>query len=258
MRSGGLAQPDSDGREPGNGTVITAKTKMVMSITFQGIPAADGVALGDIYIYDPAPLHTPRYTIVPEAVTAERERRHIDRLCKPVIILAHDLLPSDIAALDPALLAGVVTEQGGPTSHTALLARQMGIPAVVGVPGLLSSLRALEPPPQRVAIDGDIGTVEIDPDAARIADYEQARLCYREHQQDLQTYCSKPAVTTDGVVIEVSAHIGGPQDARGALAAGADSVGLFRTEGLFLDRAAPPTEEEQVQAYRAALDVFSG
>ena len=219
---------------------------MVTSITFQGIPAAGGVALGAIYIYDeaaPGLLQSPH---------------RIDHLSEPAIILAHDLLPSDIAALDSALLVGVVTEQGGPTSHTALLARQMGIPAVVGVPGLLSALRALESPPQRAAIDGETGTVEIDPGATHLADYERARLCYRAHQQDLQMYCSQPAVTTDGVALEISAHIGGPQDATIALEAGADSVGLFRTEGLFLNRAAPPTEEEQVQAYRAALDVFAG
>lgn len=251
---------------------------MGRAIPFQGIPAAAGVALGDIYIYDPAPPGMPQHTSAPEAVTSKGKRSlkavassagevnqvqsrppdGIDHLRKPVIILAHELLPSDIAALDPALLLGVVTEQGGPTSHTALLARQMGVPAVVGVHGLLSSLRVLEPPPQRAAIDGNTGTVEIDPDAAHTAEYEEARRCYRAHQQHLQVYCSKPAVTADGVVVAVSAHIGGPHDARIALEAGADSIGLFRTEGLFLDRAAPPTEEEQIESYRAALDVFAG
>lgn len=178
-------------------------------------------------------------------------------LTTPVIIAARDLLPSDTAGLDPAFVLGLVTEQGGPTSHTAILARQMGIPAVVGVPNLLATLHTTATE-SVLALNGNTGMVEVSPDAATIAVYQAA---LREHQQQveqLQTLRTLPAISADGVHIEVAANIGRPQDAQPAIDAGANGVGLFRTEFLFLDRRTPPDEEEQLAAYSTVLRAFAG
>jgi len=123
-------------------------------------------------------------------------------LSQPVVVAARDLLPSDTAGLDVTYVLGLVTEQGGPTSHTAILARQMGIPAVVGVPGLLSALQAQETLPQRIALDGSAGTVEIDPDAATVASYEASLQKYRQQQEQLQSFRLLPAITLDNVIVE--------------------------------------------------------
>ncbi len=179
-------------------------------------------------------------------------------LSQPVVVAARDLLPSDTAGLDVTYVLGLVTEQGGPTSHTAILARQMGIPAVVGVPGLLSALQAQETLPQRIALDGSAGTVEIDPDAATVASYEASLQKYRQQQEQLQSFRLLPAITLDNVIVEIAANIGSSRDAKLAAEAGASGVGLFRTEFLFLDRTAPPDEEEQLAAYSAVLEVFAG
>jgi phosphoenolpyruvate-protein phosphotransferase (PTS system enzyme I) len=179
-------------------------------------------------------------------------------LSQPVVVTARDLLPSDTAGLDATYVLGLVTEQGGPTSHTAILARQMGIPAVVGVPGLLSALQSHETLPLRIALDGSAGTVEIDPDAATIASYETALQKYRQQQEQLQSFRLLPAITLDNVRVEIAANIGSPRDAKLAAEAGANGVGLFRTEFLFLDRTTPPDEEEQLAAYSAVLEVFAG
>jgi phosphoenolpyruvate-protein phosphotransferase (PTS system enzyme I) len=179
-------------------------------------------------------------------------------LNQPVVVAARDLLPSDTAGLDATYVLGLATEQGGPTSHTAILARQMGIPAVVGVPGLLSALQSQETLPQRVALDGSTGTVEIDPDAATVASYEAALQKHRQHQEQLQSFRLLPAITLDNVMVEIAANIGNPHDAKLAAEAGANGVGLFRTEFLFLDRTTPPDEGEQLAAYSAVLEVFAG
>src|SRR5215467_3336703 len=179
-------------------------------------------------------------------------------LSQPVVVVARDLLPSDTAGLDARYVLGLVTEQGGPTSHTAILARQMGIPAIVGVPGLLSALQSQETVPQRIALDGSAGTVEIDPDAATVASYEAALQKYRQQQEQLQSFRLLPAITLDNVMVEIAANIGSPRDAKLAAEAGANGVGLFRTEFLFLDRTTPPDEEEQLAAYSAVLEVLAG
>jgi len=179
-------------------------------------------------------------------------------LNQPVVVAARDLLPSDTAGLDATYVLGLATEQGGPTSHTAILARQMGIPAVVGVPGLLSALQSQQMLPHRVALDGSAGTVEIDPDAATIARYEAALQKHRQQQDQLQSFRLLPAITLDNVMVEIAANIGSPHDAKLAAEAGANGVGLFRTEFLFLDRTTPPDEGEQLAAYSAVLEVFAG
>ena len=181
--------------------------------------------------------------------------QHLD---SPVIIVARDLLPSDTAGLDSTFVLGVVTEQGGPTSHTAILARQMGIPAIVGVAGLLPTLDKVHMSTTTVVLNGTTGRVEIDPDEATIAEYHAALEQYRLQQTSLQGLQTLLATTRDDVTIEVAANIGRSRDAVTAVMAGANGVGLFRTEFLFLDRSTPPDEEEQLTAYRTVLDAFAG
>ncbi|MBV9228942.1 MAG: phosphoenolpyruvate--protein phosphotransferase [Chloroflexi bacterium] len=177
-------------------------------------------------------------------------------LSEPAIIAARDLLPSDTAGLDAHLVLGLLTEQGGPTSHTAILARQLGIPAIVGVTGLMSTLQATET--TVVALNGSKGDIAINPDQETIAMYEAQLHAYQQVQQQLQSLRSLPATTPDGVTVEVAANIGRSLDALPAVEAGANGVGLFRTEFLFLERGTPPDEEEQLEAYAAVLKAFAG
>jgi phosphotransferase system enzyme I (PtsI) len=187
-----------------------------------------------------------------------RTTTFLSTLTEPAIIVARDLLPSDTAGLNPALVRGLVTELGGPTSHTAILARQLAIPAVVGVSGLISILHTDGALPAIIALNGETGTVEINPATATRAVYRHALEAYKQRQQELQSLRTKPAITRDGVEIEIAANIGRPQDAAHALEQGAGGVGLFRTEFLFLDRKTPPDEEEQFAAYSQVLKVFAG
>lgn len=187
-----------------------------------------------------------------------RPTSQLRHLSSPVIVAARDLLPSDTAGLDPQFVLGLVTEQGGPTSHTAILARQLAIPAIVGAAGLLAALQATKTNSAYVALNGSSGAVVIDPDQATIAAYQTARNEYRRRQQQLESLRTLPATTPDGITVELAANIGRSQDALPAVQAGANGVGLFRTEFLFLDRTSAPTEEEQLKAYRTALEAFAG
>lgn len=200
--------------------------------------------------------HHPTTRIVAQVQgSPSTDLRH---LTSPVILLAYDLSPADIASLDPTCVLGIVTEQGGPTSHTALFARQIGIPAVVAVPDLLAALHELATPPQRIALNGHAGTVEIDPEPETITLYSHQMESYRRYQEHLATLCFLPAKTLDGQTVEMAANVGRLQDAYAALSLGAEGVGLFRTEFLFLDRESPPSEEEQLEAYLSVFGAFEG
>lgn len=168
---------------------------------------------------------------------------------EPFVLVARDLAPADTAILDPAKVLAFVTEEGGPTSHTAILARSMGVPAVVACPDATSL-----PDGEVVLVDGGSGAVRVAPSeeevrAARTADAARGRVLAET---------IGPGATADGHAVPLLANIGGPRDVDAAVRAGAEGVGLYRTEFLFLDRSAPPSEEEQVVAYRAALAAFPG
>ena len=161
------------------------------------------------------------------------------------ILVAADLAPADTAALDPGLVAGIATARGGPTSHTAILARSLGIPAVVALgDGLLAV-----PEGTRLLVDGDAGTVVVDPDDALVREYEQRRAERDEEGRRAKARAHEPAVTRDRRAIEVAANVGSADDATLAVEHGADAVGLLRTEFLFLGRDTFPDEREQVAAY---------
>ena len=177
--------------------------------------------------------------------------RHFDA---PSILLATELTPSDTAMLDPALVLGLCTAGGGPTSHSAILARAYGIPAVVGLGPALQQVQE----GQHIAIDATAGQVWLQPAPELVVSLraeQERQLAARERARQS---AAAPAATADGQRIEVAANIGAPSDIAPALQNGAEGVGLFRTEFLFLDRQEAPTEEEQFAAYRQAAVALDG
>ena len=177
---------------------------------------------------------------------------------RPSIAVAEDLPPSVTAEIPPGTLLGVVIEGGSPVSHAAILARGLGIPAVVAAGGLLEAVTAAEGAGAEVvvALDGDRGTVDLNPSPERIAALEMVRADRRERAGAAAALRDQPGRTADGVPIPLLANIGRPEDAARALAAGAEGVGLFRTEFLFLGRSDAPSEAEQVTAYETVLRAF--
>ncbi|WP_197337580.1 phosphoenolpyruvate--protein phosphotransferase [Ralstonia solanacearum] len=172
----------------------------------------------------------------------------------PCILVAQDLSPSDTAALDTRRIAGIVTVQGGPTSHTAILTRTLGIPAVVAAgPAVLDVASGTQ-----AIVDGVGGQLYLDPDAASIAganDWlrEEAARAQRE-----QAERGLPARTRDGHTVEIAANVNQPAQAVEAVTLGAEGVGLMRTEFLFLERDHAPDEDEQYDVYAAMLDALGG
>ncbi|WET79643.1 phosphoenolpyruvate--protein phosphotransferase [Amycolatopsis sp. QT-25] len=160
----------------------------------------------------------------------------------PSVLVARDLAPADTAGLDPEKVLALVTEEGGPTSHTAILARALGIPAVVAVRGVL----ALDA--QALAVDGDTGVVEVaDPNAAVVTAAKTGTIEW-----------NGTGATADGHRVKVLGNVGSAADAQAAAEAGAEGVGLFRTEFCYLDASSEPSVEEQRKAYTAVLTPFRG
>ncbi len=170
----------------------------------------------------------------------------------PGIVVAEDLPPSVTATLPRDRLLGFALESGSATAHAAILARAYGIPAVVGVHGLLAALG-----PGEMAIDGGTGEVFLDPDSATAGELEVRAERSRRADAEARNEASLPAVTRDGVEITLLANIGTTAEAPRAVELGARGVGLFRTEFLFLERPTEPSEDEQVAAYRAAAEAFA-
>jgi len=170
----------------------------------------------------------------------------------PGILVAVDLAPSDTARLDRSLVLGICTERGGPTSHSAILARTLGIPAVVGLGPIVTQIAEGTP----LIIDGQTGQVWTNPAKKMVADYTARLTQWREARDKARAASIAPAITQDGLAVEIVANIGNPDDARAALTNGAEGVGLLRTEFLFLDRRDAPTEQEQFDAYQAIGEVM--
>lgn len=165
------------------------------------------------------------------------------------ILVAKDLLPSDTAAIDFGRVTGFITALGGKTSHSSILARAAGLAAVVGVGSYIENLCNGD----MVIVDGHIGQVLVNPDETVLEEYRQRMRAEQERARVLAQSSHLPGITVDGYHIEVASNIGTPADMKKVIAAGADGVGLFRTEFLFLDKTTLPTEEEQVESYRAVL-----
>lgn len=178
----------------------------------------------------------------------------ISALPKGSVIVARDLTPSMTAGINPDNVAGIVTELGGKTSHSAILARALEIPAVVAVEGLLSKVSDGDD----ILLDGVQGTVIANPDDTQKAEYAAKREAFLKEKKELEQYIGKPTVTKDGVSVELAANIGKPEDVEKVLQYDGEGIGLFRTEFLFMDRTSMPTEEEQFEAYRKVAAAMNG
>ena len=170
------------------------------------------------------------------------------------ILVAKDLTPSMTAGIRPENVAGIVTELGGKTSHSAILARALEIPAVVAVPGILGQVED----GAEMIVDGSEGVVLAAPSEEEKAEYTAKRDQFLKEKKELEQYIGKPTVTKDGVEIELVANIGNPDDVEKVLQYDGEGVGLFRTEFLFMDRTAMPTEEEQFEAYKKVAIALNG
>ena len=168
----------------------------------------------------------------------------VPRRSKPFVLVAHDLAPADTALLDPAVCLALVTEEGGPTSHTAILARSLGIPAVVAARGVWS-----KPGGAVLLVDGTTGELVWDPTEREVADVRAT--------PETPPFDGRGR-TRDDVAVSLLANVGSEESATEAAAARAQGVGLFRTEFCFLDREEAPTIDEQVVAYRRVLAAFPG
>jgi len=170
------------------------------------------------------------------------------------IVVAAELTPADTAGFDPAVVRGIATAMGGPTSHAAILARALGIPAVLGLgPDVLAVPEATP-----LLLDGDQGLVQVTPGQADLAAAERAARQRGQARNRARQRAPEPAVTADGTRIEVAANAGSPEDVRHAVDGGADGIGLLRTEFLFLDAPRMPTEAEQAAVYADLAGILAG
>ncbi len=167
-----------------------------------------------------------------------------------VIIVAKDLTPSDTALLDKRFVKGFVTDIGGRTSHSAIMARTLEIPAVVGTQNGYEQIDD----GQILILDGVSGSVLTEAPAETLAEYQKKRQDWLEQKEMLKAYKDKQTLTADGCHVELAANIGSPEDAQGAQDNGAEAIGLYRTEFLYMGNTHFPTEEEQLAAYRAVLE----
>ena len=176
--------------------------------------------------------------------------RGLPRLEQPGLIVAHDLGPSEVAMLDRDRVLGFVTEVGGRAAHSAIVARGRGIPAVMSVRGLMQLVRSGD----FGAVDGYTGVVEINPDETTALRYRDRRVRFEEKARALGDIRLEAAVTLDGRRIDLGGNIELPSDVEAVLAAGADSIGLYRTEFFYLNRLELPSEDEQYRVYREVLE----
>ncbi len=177
----------------------------------------------------------------------------LSAVTEPSIIVAEDLTPSDTASLDPKLTLGFITAQGGLTSHSAILARTLGLPAIVGIGNdLLSHVSS----GMFILMDGRTGETILEPDEETVMRYNQIRAQRDSHLQVLKAAAAKEALTANGRRVEVAANIGEAVSARDAIEHGAEGIGLLRTEFLYLEDTQPPSEEKQYRIYRQIFDVM--
>lgn len=183
-----------------------------------------------------------------------RAREDLSRLTEPVIIVAHDITPSQAISFDRRVVKAFVTNVGGQTSHLSIIARMLGIPAVVALNDVTSDVAGGE----TMIVDGTNGIVVSNPDRETIARYEAQQRELQRIAVQLRALRDEPAITRDGVPIQLLANIEVPEDVPVALDAGAEGIGLYRTELLFLSSPRIPTEEQQYETFRAAVLAAKG
>ena len=170
------------------------------------------------------------------------------------VLIAHDLTPSMTVGLKREKIAAILTETGGKTSHSAILARALEVPAVLSIPDVLSAIAD----GAVVIADGSAGEIIVDPDFCTINAYEEKRKAFLEERAQLSLYRDRKTADADGNPYALYANIGTPAEAEAAQAAGAEGIGLFRTEFLFMDRSTMPSEEEQTAAYLEVSEQMAG
>lgn len=170
-----------------------------------------------------------------------------------VVLLTDDLSPSEFALMDLEHVTGFVTEKGGRTSHVAIMARTLEVPAVVGVKGITEQVGE----GSLVAFDGDIGEVFVDPDQSMLTRFQDRKQKLEKLKMELKTLVGKPSVTADGHKVILAGNIGTPSDVPALKSNDAEGVGLYRTEFLYMDRSQMPSEEEQYTSYKTVLEACS-
>lgn len=183
-----------------------------------------------------------------------KEEVDISKVPENTILAANDLTPSMTVGIRRENVVGILTEVGGKTSHSAILARALEVPAVLSVKGIMSQVEN----GQEVILDGQDGTVVLDPTTEEKEQYTAKRNAYLQEKEALKKLIGKPTVTGDGEKVELVCNIGKPEDSETVVERDGEGVGLFRTEFLFMDRTSLPTEEEQFEAYRKVAVTLSG
>lgn len=172
----------------------------------------------------------------------------------PVIIVAHEITPSDTSQMNKKYIKGMITDMGGRTSHSAIMSRTLEIPAVVGSEKATTEIANGD----QLILDGLNGVAIVDPDQAEVSDYQQKATQFAAEQDEWAKLVDEPSVSKDGKQFEIAANIGTPADMDDVLKAGAEAVGLFRTEFLYMDSDALPTEDQQFNAYKKVVETMAG
>jgi len=178
----------------------------------------------------------------------------LDNLKGCTVVAAADLMPSETVQMNPENVLAFITKEGSKSSHSAILARTMGIPAVVGLAGSFEELTD----GVQVIVDGSRGEVLIEPDNEVLEDYRKQQAAFEQYQQELKLIKGTKAVTKNGIEIEINANIGHPSDVKMALENDADGIGLFRSEFLYMESSTFPSEENQFKAYQTVLQKMGG
>ncbi len=181
-----------------------------------------------------------------------QRREQLQHLKEPVIVLAHDLTPSETAAMDPKMVHAFATEAGGRASHTAIMAGALEIPAVVGLGKFVTDISGGD----LVIVDGNRGVLILNPDEETLQRYERTRSTIRTLESQLGQLRDLPAITRDGTCVQLLGNIEFPQEASHCLDRGAGGVGLYRTEFLYLNKQSDPTEAEHLEAYLTVLRIL--
>lgn len=178
----------------------------------------------------------------------------LTNLKENTVVVAHDLTPSDTAQLDKSKVIAFLTNIGGRTSHSAIMARTLEIPAIVGLQDITKVVKNGD----LIIVDGMEGLAIVNPDENTVKEYEEKKKAYEEEKEKLKRLIKVKTVTKAGKEVDVAGNIGKPQDVHKVIENGGEGVGLFRTEFLYMDRDSVPTEEEQFEAYKYAVEKMEG
>lgn len=178
----------------------------------------------------------------------------ISKVPQGTVLVAHDLTPSMTSQIVKENVVGIITEVGGKTSHSAILARALEIPAVLSVPGITEKVKDKD----TAVVDGTEGVVYINPDGEIVSKYVIKREEFIRAQAELESFRGKETLTADGMKVELFCNIGTPKDAKKAIECDGEGIGLFRSEFLFMDKSHLPSEDEQFEAYKEAIEIMNG